>query len=112
MFKRIDTVFLEVSDIQQSIDWYTTILGFELRWQHGVYAALNVSETPLTLVQKNDDFQPNKKSLFNFYVSDVNEAHSHLVNNEVKVEDIQVEDDVSWFVFYDLDGNRLEVCHF
>lgn len=56
LFKRIDTVFLKVNDFEKAIDWYCSVLGFTLRWKHeaGGYAALNIGETPLTLVRSSE----------------------------------------------------------
>jgi catechol 2,3-dioxygenase-like lactoylglutathione lyase family enzyme len=56
LFKRIDTVFLHVKQFDQAIEWYVQKLGFTLRWRHdeGGYAALNIGETPLTLVRAVD----------------------------------------------------------
>lgn len=111
LFKRIDTVFLKVKDLDQAIEWYTKVLGFDLRWKVEGYAALNISETPLTLVQATGEFSPIKESSFNFYVSDVNEAHEHLKKHGVQLGPIE-SNEVQWFWFSDSDGNRLEVCSF
>ncbi|WP_342025973.1 VOC family protein [Cytobacillus pseudoceanisediminis] len=53
MFTRIDTVFLQVIDFGKAIEWYSTVLGFPVRWRddQGGYAALEIGETPLTLVR-------------------------------------------------------------
>ncbi|WP_078543065.1 VOC family protein [Litchfieldia alkalitelluris] len=113
LFKRIDTVFLTVHNLNEAIEWYTGVLKFSLRWERGNYAALNIGETPLTLRQAETvDFEPLKEAFFNFYVSDIEFVYQHLLDNGVKVEEIQKEDDVNWFRFYDRDGNALEVCHF
>ncbi len=116
LFKRIDTVFLKVMDLDQAINWYTKVLGFTLRWRmdEGGYAALNISETPLTLVQvpRDTEFTPTTFSSFNFYVSDITEAHNHLKEHQVEVGEIEDGGDVKWFWFKDPDGNRLEVCYF
>lgn len=113
LFKRIDTVFLTVQNLNEAIEWYTGVLNFSLRWKHGNYAALNIGETPLTLRQaETADFKPLKEAFFNFYVENIELVYQHLLDNGVEVEEIKKEDDVQWFRFYDRDGNALEVCHF
>lgn len=117
IFKRIDTVFLQVSDFEQAIKWYGDVLGFKLRWKDdkGGYAALDIGETLLTLVRTNNNEKPVRKNnhiSFNFYTSDIEQAHQYLVQNDVNVEPIIEDKDVKWFKFQDLEGNDLEVCYF
>jgi catechol 2,3-dioxygenase-like lactoylglutathione lyase family enzyme len=115
-FKRIDTVFLKVNNFEKAIDWYCSVLGFTVRWkdENGGYAALNIGETPLTLVRTSgEELTLNKANVsFNFFTSDVEAAHQHLLENGVKAEQINVDGEVKWFKFEDLEGNQLEVCHF
>jgi hypothetical protein len=91
-------------------------LGFTLRWRHdeGGYAALNIGETPLTLVRAADgvELHNSDHAPFNFFTSDIQEAHRQLKEKGVHVEAIQDHGDVLSFDFKDLDGNRLGVCHF
>lgn len=46
MFTRIDTVFLQVTDFGKAIKWYSTVLGFPVRWRddQGGYAALEIGK--------------------------------------------------------------------
>lgn len=115
IFKRIDTVFLQVTDFEKAIDWYCTVLGFSVRWkdEKNGYAALNIGETPLTLVRGTNKTirKENTHIPFNFYTSNIQTAYKHLVEHGVKVDEIN-EDNVEWFEFEDIDGNRLGVCSF
>lgn len=114
IFKRIDTVFLQVKDFEGSIKWYCDVLGFTLRWkdEKGGYAALDIGETPLTLVRATKE--PNKSASisFNFFTPDIEKAHQLLIQNDVNVGSINEDGQVKWFKFQDLEGNELEVCHF
>jgi predicted enzyme related to lactoylglutathione lyase len=113
LFKRIDTVFLEVTDMEKSIKWYTEVLGFSIRWydkQNG-YAAIDIGETPLTLVSARE-VAPASHCLLNFYSSDINKAHQELKKNGVHVEEIVDHGNVLSFEFKDLDGHVLGVCYF
>ncbi|GIO96297.1 hypothetical protein J14TS5_13830 [Paenibacillus lautus] len=49
--------------------------------------------------------------MFNFYVSNVEEAYQHLKENGVPVDTI-MEYGATYFTFYDLDNNCLEVCSY
>jgi catechol-2,3-dioxygenase len=114
LFKRIDTVFLKVKNFEKAIKWYSDVLGFSVRWVHeeGGYAALEIGETPLTLVRANENFKPVMEAYFNFYVPDLNDVYKHLKSYDVEVTDIVDHGDVQTFDFKDPDGNTLSVCHF
>lgn len=111
MFSRIDTVFVYVSDLAQSVAWYTQNLGFEQRWIHGNVAALNVGETALTLMQE-DGKTASSQVHFNFYTAEIAEAHAKLTSRSVPVTDIVDYGDVTVFYITDPDGNQLGVCSF
>ncbi|NLP52580.1 VOC family protein [Bacillus sp. RO1] len=113
LFNRIDTVFLEVTDMEKSIGWYTDVLGFSVRW-HDVengYAAIEMGETPLTLVGA-EEVTPGSHCLLNFYSADINAAHQKLVESGVQVEDVMDYGTVLSFEFKDPDGHILGVCYF
>lgn len=116
LFKRIDTVFLKVVDYDKAIEWYQNVLGFSVRWRddNNGYAAMEIGETPLTLVRSSAEEIDRAKShvSFNFYTPDIEAAHKHLVGHGLKVDPIGIDTDVQWFGFEDLEGNRLEVCYF
>lgn len=113
MFTRVDTVFLPVRNLDQAIAWYTQTFGFTLRWKHGNYAAINVSQTPLTLYQPEGEFAPVTRHMpFNFYSPDIEAAHSRLQECGAKVEAIDQQSDFGFFEFHDPDGNLLGVCWF
>lgn len=121
LFKRIDTVFLPVANLQHAIDWYTGSLGFELLWQIPGVACLKVGETPLTLLQyrfpgyeslPEDDFvfQPFPTVAFNFYASNIHAVHQALRDRGVHTTEIIDHGDVKEFEFKDPDDNRIGVC--
>ncbi|WP_404349240.1 VOC family protein [Sutcliffiella horikoshii] len=113
LFKRIDTVFLEVTNMERSIGWYTEVLGFSVRW-HDVengYAAIEMGETPLTLVRA-EKVTPGTHCLLNFYSADIYVAHMKLAERGVSVDDVIDYGAVLSFEFKDPDGHTLGVCYF
>lgn len=111
LVKRIDTVFIEVSDFDYSIKWYKEILGLTMRWNRNGYAAFNVGETALTLVQATN-VKPAIHSPFNFMTTNIDEVHQFLVENKVDTEDIADYEDIRTFDFKDPDGHILGFCQF
>ncbi|MBO2518606.1 MULTISPECIES: VOC family protein [Limnochorda] len=111
MFRRIDTVFVRVRNLDEAVAWYTQHLGLEVRWRHPGVACLNLGETPLTLLEAGEAFHPVEEAPFNFYAPDIEAAYARLRAAGVPVDE-QITDDggVRWFGFRDPDGNRLEVC--
>ncbi|MED4907867.1 VOC family protein [Brevibacillus centrosporus] len=113
-FKRIDTVFVPTRDVDRALDWYVTVLGGTPGWrsEKGEYQSVTFSDTSITLFLTSDEneFTP-RHCAFNFYAPRAEAAYQHLVSHQVKVEEI-AEWGAKYFVFYDLDGNRLEVCEY
>lgn len=113
-FKHIDTVFVPTRNVEQALDWYVTVLGGTPGWrsERGEYQSVTFSETSITLFLTDDEneYLP-RHCAFNFYVPSAEAAYNHLVSHDVRVEEIS-EYGAKYFVFYDRDGNRLEVCEY
>ncbi|TCP54748.1 putative enzyme related to lactoylglutathione lyase [Tumebacillus sp. BK434] len=115
LYKRIDTVFLPVRDLEASVAWYAEHLGMKQRWKVNGYAALDIAggETPLTLcaVAEGEDVRPSARCVFNLYAADIQAAYQKLKDGGVTLSEM-FHDDVDWFEFRDPDGHVLGVCHF
>ena len=109
--KRIDTVFVEVNNLDYSINWYSKMLGLTFRWNRNGYAAFTVGETSLTLVQAKDVI-PSTHYPFNFFTTNIEDVHKFLLENDVDAEDIAVYDDMRTFDFKDPNGHLLNFCQF
>ncbi|WP_202710228.1 VOC family protein [Sporosalibacterium faouarense] len=114
IFKRIDTIFLRVKNIEESLKWYEEIMDLEIRWKSENYAAFNLGETAFTIYEPENitEFKPSEYATFNFYVSNITEAYDNLKSKGVELGSIEDGGGVQWFWFKDISGNRLEVCYF
>lgn len=111
----IDTVIMRVSDIQKSIEWYTQKLGLKVlyRDERLKLAVLDTfSPTSLTLLETDEKAQPNPRraSYPIFRTDEIQEAHRLLTSLGVNVGELITDQVVTYFTFYDLDDNILEVC--
>lgn len=112
MIKRIDTVFLEVDNLDEAVSWYCENLGLRLRWKNEFgYAAIEVSETVLTLVE-NTKRSEQSHMPFNFFTSDIEATYNQLVSKGVKVGKLNSDSRFAHFDFEDLSGNILGFCWF
>lgn len=117
LFKRVDTIFLPVVDIKNTYDWYVDTLGFTPGWQapDGDYRTLIIGETSLTLYQAQESSIVRvQHAAFNFFAPDAAAARRQLIERGVKVDEVESDPNgtISWFRFYDPEGNGLEVCSF
>ncbi|WP_077298638.1 VOC family protein [Virgibacillus pantothenticus] len=114
IFQRIDTVFIHVPDLEAAKSWYTDILELPVLFDDlkNNLTVLKLGETPLTLLRADTTYEKSRQPHFNFFSENIAVTHSQLQNKEVTVEAIETYDSMSSFVFYDLFGNKLEVCSF
>lgn len=111
----IDTIILRVSNIDQAKKWYTEKLGFNAIHEDELLrlAVLDTfSPTSITLWQTDEKIKNNPKtsSYPIFRTQNATTAHEELKKRGVKTEEIITDHVVTYFSFYDPDGNVLEVC--
>ncbi|MGG4168939.1 VOC family protein [Rossellomorea vietnamensis] len=115
---QINTVFIHVSNLKESVRWYSELLGqaYDLEQVEDPVYNLAINHfTGLTLdagpegMKKEAGQSPHP--LFNFHTENIEEAHSYVekLNYEI-VSDIKRFDDFSFFVIQDPDGNRVMIC--
>lgn len=111
MLERLDTVCLQVADLERASTWYEEQLGFRVVFVGDRYRVLKIGESaiPLTI----EEGKPGHSSTYPiFYTSDVKKTFEKLVEEGVEVGPLEKNADSSYFDLYDLDRNRLQVCHF
>lgn len=117
--KRIDSVFVPVTDLQRSEEWYMKVFPFRVVYRSGDgnYVGFRFNEegeevkTALTIF-KTDKLPERIHSPFNFYIEEVDGFHTFLVENGYNVGEIHSADGMRFFDFYDPDGNTLGVVEF
>lgn len=116
--KRIDTVFVPVSDVERSEKWYMEMFCFRVvyRSENGSYIGFRFDEEgPLQCgltIYKSDKIPQSSHIPFNFYTSDVDETHRFMKELQVEVSNIHGSDGMRFFDFKDPDGNLLGVVTF
>lgn len=115
---RVDTIFIHVTNLEKSVQWYSTLLGVEVHGEvRGPIYTFDMGEGRPGLTIDNHCFeevyelQPLNHPLFNLSTPDINEAYEHVKNMGVTfISDIQHYPDLSEFTFKDPDGNILMIC--
>ncbi|MFS1518848.1 VOC family protein [Bacillus sp. SCS-151] len=116
--KRIDSVFVPVTNIERSERWYMETFPFKVvyRSSDGQYVGFRFNDegelkTALTLY-KVETMPQIYHQTFNFYCEDVDSFHTYLTNQGNKVGEIHGGDGMRFFDLFDLDGNILGVVTF
>ncbi|RKP54082.1 VOC family protein [Cohnella endophytica] len=115
---RIDTVFVPVTNVGKSEEWYLKMFQFRIvyRSNDGQYVGFRFDqEGPLQCgltIYKCEAIPEQKHIPFNFYVSDVEEMHRMLKESNVWVSDIHEGEGMKFFDFADPDGNVLGAVTF
>lgn len=108
--KRLAIIEVPVSNLQNSIDWYTTILGMKVTWRGETEATveLNTPGSPQVFLVQTDEGNPLsfKNSVIDFYTNDLKGFHKFLTDRKVQVTRDEV-GDRGGFGFKDPDGNFL-----
>jgi catechol 2,3-dioxygenase-like lactoylglutathione lyase family enzyme len=111
----IDTIILRVSDIDEAKLWYTSKLGLKKIYEDEKIRLVvldTFSPTSLTLWETDEKIAPNPKTVSYpiFKTLNAKDAHNALKQLDVTTNDIITDHVVTYFTFFDPDGNMLEVC--
>jgi len=120
MLYRIGTIYIPVSNVKDSANWYTKILGAKQNYLDDKKAILDLANQSIFLVgaAKNQlanflDNEGNEHFSYTFEVNgrkELEELHSYLANLGVYVSEIEDRGHSGRnFIFSDLDGNKFDV---
>jgi catechol 2,3-dioxygenase-like lactoylglutathione lyase family enzyme len=109
----IHFVFIPVRNMERAVKFYSDILGLIVK--PGPYGTLyNLDmKSPNIVLDSNleEGFEPCKHPLFSFKTENLDEARALIMNAGGKAGDIVSFGDTDFFVFYDLDGNRIMIVN-
>lgn len=121
LVKRIETIYLPVSNPNKSAEWYVKHLGLKLLApveQHSTQAQLGLaSNQSLFLIQTKDktnanfiEVNGNEQCVLTFEVSNFEHLYKELKESGVNVTAIEDNADCGMnFYVYDLDRNKLDI---
>lgn len=115
---RVDTIFVHVTDLEKSVEWYSNLLGLEVKGEvQGPIYTFEMGEGRPGLTLDNhcfDDnyvFVPQNQPLFNLNTEDIDAAYQFVNQRGIEiVQEIQSFPDLSEFTFKDPDGNIIMIC--
>lgn len=115
LFEGIDTIIIRVTDLRKSIKWYTQKLGLKVIFEDAAMhlAVLDSgSDVSITLWETTEKIITNRNtnSYPIFKSSNASRDYSILEMRKVKTDMLHEADGVTFFNFYDPDGNILEAC--
>ena len=114
---QVHYIRIPVKDLNMSAQWYRDVLGLQLLNNTEDRAILKVNEGSflLILVPTKDEtfahFTIDNEQEFSigFTSPELPEFHQHLIDHQVKVDEIQEDNGHAFFHFYDPNGNKLQV---
>jgi catechol 2,3-dioxygenase-like lactoylglutathione lyase family enzyme len=105
--KYMDAIFLPVTNIEKSLDWYTNVFGLKLNWRdkdpNFNAAGVGFKFGSFILVEKAN-INHSEHIPFNIYTSDVSYCYRTLKEKGVEVNQLCEYEDMSSFDFKDPDG--------
>ncbi|WHZ56053.1 VOC family protein [Metabacillus hrfriensis] len=111
ILNKIGTVFIPVSNIEQSRDWYCDILGLQADGdiQFGHIYVIPLNGTGIVLDSKiYTEHNIIKTPLFHFNAENIEEAYTFMKKKNIDV--ITEIEHNHYFNFKDPDGNHLMIC--
>lgn len=113
----VASIFIPVTDIARSEEWYVRMFDLEKIEQTDYRVALAFPNAQtLVLLWKVDKPQPvqfdtgkHKMPYFNFTSYDINHSYRELKAKGAKLSEIYEEDEHTFFQAFDLDGNPVDI---
>lgn len=117
---RVGTIYIPVSNVELSSEWYVNKLGAELSYKDVDKAILNFANQSIFLVKSNEnqssnfyDIHGEERFSLTFEVnglSALEAIHKDFIEKQIRVGEIENRGHSGRnFVFYDLNGNKFDV---
>lgn len=115
MFQGIDTIILRMSDFQKSGDWFKEKIGLNPVFENQEIKPVVLdtgSSTSITLWQTDEPITVNPKTASYpiFRTGHASQSRVKLIQKGVKTTELNTDSFVTYFQFFDPDGNVLEAC--
>lgn len=118
LLKGIEGVFIPVSDVKRSVQWYESKLGFKPIYIEKEAAVMRISDATVICLVHTPNHQPmifpenhfGVGKYFNFIPSNIEKTHRELIDRGVEVNPMDGEGQTKFFTFFDPYGNPLGVC--
>ncbi|MFG6496439.1 VOC family protein [Fictibacillus sp. UD] len=115
----INNVFVHVSDLKKSVEWYAKLLGVTIDASEVKSPVHNIpvtGQTGLTLDDHTFDPSFHRASgtgpMFNLYAPDIDAAYAAVKEKNLNViREIEWHGEVAWFNVGDPDGNVVMICN-
>ncbi|RIW32001.1 VOC family protein [Bacillus salacetis] len=118
IINQINTIFVHVSDLKRSVEWYSNLLGLKYDLGNVADPVYNIEinhYTGLTLDAGPEGMSKQAKRngypLFNFHTNDIEAAFTFVEKMQAEiVSEVTRYDDFSFFTVRDPDGNVIMIC--
>ena len=119
VINQMNGVFVHVSDLKASANWYSDLLGLNIDLDKIVSPVFNVPVTGTTSLTLDDHtFDPGFKHnvspspIFNLFAPDIDKAYQYITDKGIIiVRNIERVGDTAWFNIKDPDGNVIMICN-
>ncbi len=117
---RIDTVLVRVHNLEATRVWYSNVLGLQPVYEDAderlvVFGVGSGASLTLHELKAGEETVAGcgARCYPIFYAEDIEATHRHFMEHGVVVGPITGEvGGTRWFVFEDIEGNPMEVCHY
>ncbi|MBS4198129.1 VOC family protein [Bacillus sp. FJAT-49732] len=119
IYNRVDTIFIHVSNLKESVRWYSKLFGLEFKESDYKGPIHTIDMGPgrpgLTLDNHCFDeeykFMPSNQPLFNLSTDDINIAYKLVKDMGAEiVTEIETFPNLADFTFKDPNGNIIMIC--
>ncbi|WP_085993858.1 VOC family protein [Oceanobacillus senegalensis] len=114
LIDRIDSICLQVNNIEQASYWYQEVLGFKEIFRGTDYLILGVGSSEIPLILEKDlgkEVRSINQVYPIFFTRNIEKTYEKLQRDNVKTSTILDNGISKSLDVYDLDHNRLKVCH-